>query len=654
MKLQHIGQMDAIQHQFLDAFQLLLDCDVSSFTADAFAEYTSTLECLLALSGWNETEFMSTKTTQDEIGYVGMIWCKLQELRERSKSWKQALPERIPEHIIDISDQETVDTLLVMKEFKDDGIVFNKGTMTFDHPKWLIKNSTLQIMEWSTFRRLHSFAKEQPQIHALLITRTAVAASLVRYMRILFFAESDLSELIPNDKLQSVADQLKNYATFYLQNSDFNPKEMALMKDVLYGSNSYLGDYASLYFTNANYFNRPPPKSAVMNCLSRAIKEPILEAIESLRPGPTLYQTSMQLNGKMRELVLVCMIRFYLFRTSGTLMDIFDYTIHWHEWLTSKAHARIFRGGVLRKSSFMEETSITPIMMAAGNGKWRLRWCSCIYRFEDPFSCLAAWWIIVTDMQHSRTDRYSSVPSIPFNNAKTTVGPTAFRLFDTTFKSNIHVPLATTLPPESTDKKINFRDTVMEAPTLPMPNVFKGNQTGDADHAPDVGVIGLDGMLPEENPELEDEDENGFPVVSIAPPGASAENSRSHTSNSESIDSSADKNKDIISNNNRSNGSNIHNSNNNNSNSHSSSDNISSSSSSSSGDSSRSSNRINNNNKAGYPAGQLSTSQQSQQPTVTIVKELRTQIPWQAPKDVSENEERQETRSSRRYRKFDM
>lgn len=636
--------MDVVQHQFLDSFQLLLDCDVSLFTADEVAEYTATLEKLLALSGWNEAEFMSTKTTQDEVGYVGVAWCRIQEMRERSTSWKQSLPDRIPEHIIDISDQATVDTLLATKEFKDDGTAIGTSLAAFDHPKWLIKNSTMQIMEWSAFRRLHSFAKDQPQIHALLITRTAVAASLVRYMRLLFFAETDISEIIPVNKVQTVAGQLKTYAMFYLQNSDFNPKEMSLMKDILYGSTSYLGDYAALYFTNANFFTHPPPKSAVMNCLSKAVREPILEAIESLKPGPNLYQLCMQLDGKLRELVLFSMIRFYLFRTSGTLMDIFDYTIHWHEWLTQKAHTRLFRGDILRESSFMEETTITPIMLAAGNGKWRLRWCSCIYRFEDPFSCMAAWWVIVTEMQHSRTDRYASVPNIPFENAKSAFDPKAFRLFDATFKSSVPLVSVNPSPPLPVDKKVNFRDTVVEAPTLPMPVSFKGNQHTNDVSSSDIGVIGLGGMICDDDDDDDDPDEDGdvFPVVSAVTATGAENNIRSQTRNSDSSSSSSSNN----------------NNNNNSSNSSSSSSNIISISSNSSDKKSNDTgNRSSSNDKPSASSNDASpTAARSapQQSTITIAKELRTQIPLHTPHDNSGNEARQAHPMNRRYQKLDM
>lgn len=409
----------------LDEYYLLLDSDVEHMSASELVDYLENLEELLTMTAWNENMFASTKMSVDELGFVGVAWARIQESRSRSKAWMNSLPSLVTDDAVDPCDQQVVATMLEQDSIEPESSPLTDRPPSrlmdmYSDAKWRISNETLRIIEWQNFEKLHKLYKDHPDFHVLITARIAVGCSLVRFMRFLFYNQQPVSNLIPESRIETVSADLLGFGKHFMAKVEMTNREMKGLKSVLYGSRTMLGDFSALRYTNADFFTRPDPKNVIIKLTPTSVQDVLIPAIEGLRgTSGELTIGVAKLDGWMRELVILIMIRIALFRYSSNAFDLFQYVVFWHEWLTENAfREKLMRGDTLMKSSFVDPATITPVMCSVGNGAWKLLFKGVSYSFSSAMDCLAGWWIIVKEKQSGISDRYAKVPDVDFTASR--------------------------------------------------------------------------------------------------------------------------------------------------------------------------------------------------------------------------------------------
>ena len=385
---------------------LALNCDFTKLTEEDAVKFRMEMSRWLMLNGWKYRLFLQWKTAKFDYSITGWVWCMIQNLRNASVVWKKdtnanQLHTNKP---WDLSDPRHLSQLLQMTMAPDpkDPTVTAQELKKWEAVKmkdrWIIPEASLQVMEWHLWKTLHQSKKREElglSTHSMLIVRAAVASSIVRLLRAIVFCKQEQWSRVYNvPKLRKSQRNIQRFLQYYANTISLTSREMNDLKNILYGAFLHLGDPIAAIYYHSDVASLQPPNMLLTSIFPAATAEKIMASMEVLKSGQGEVGKSIQrLDKNSIDLVLMFLFRLYFFRASSNGVDLNNYIVYWHEWVSEALIDRMNRDPPAGYKK-------TPFLCYVGSQGWFVWTAQVCYYAADSIEAIALFLRIVRDQSN--------------------------------------------------------------------------------------------------------------------------------------------------------------------------------------------------------------------------------------------------------------
>ena len=339
---------------------------------------------LMETMGWNDNLFIAGKSVKYEIDMNAALFCKLQLTRSRMKSW-MSKPFTAIEEASDFSERKLARTFL-----------------SPDMPE-----ETLAAAEWLSWRRLDSQYEKNTNGFAMICTRSAMASSILRFMRSIFL---DQCEYEPADKqgFDNLYSRLASFVRAYRNRVMLQPKEMDRIKNAIAGVFLNLGDAHTLTRYHPDY-STIVPCSVVADCMLNPRKLKAWRACcENIKLTPDSAEKDMnRLPPAAQETAYLAYVLQYVHAITNNRIDMKRFCVFWHEWMSQEVLVRLLQ---------LPENGLpkTPTICCMGSdGFWLVYHGGKSFLAPNSIEALAIWITIVKEEQGGKLDDFCRLPELP-------------------------------------------------------------------------------------------------------------------------------------------------------------------------------------------------------------------------------------------------
>lgn len=341
---------------------------------------------LMTYMGWDDELFRGTKNMKHSIDINAALFCFIQATRSSMPSWNRGAFVSIDsKNAMDISDRRNLKKLI--------------------SPETSLE--TINVLEWMKWKNIHVRYESNPLGFAMLMTRTAMASSIIRFLRDIF---KDVLPYDPVDaaKFKESYDQLAAFSRYHRGRVRLQNKEADKIKNVVNGTFLHLGDIHSLLRFHPDY-------AVVMN--SAVVANIMLHTDRldiwktccgTLKLSPDSIEKELkQLPSTAAQTLMLLYIYQYVYATTSNRVDLYKYSVFWHEWMSREILVRL-----------LDEPntclSKTPILCCMGTDSfWLVYHDKKAFLAENSIHALTIWLDVVKNKHGSRLDNTSPMISLP-------------------------------------------------------------------------------------------------------------------------------------------------------------------------------------------------------------------------------------------------